>query len=188
MKLIDLYIRHEQTAIDVLFESIIKKFREQGKIPYFENNGLPKSDEFLELERISFPDEKIFVKRRNNNPTIWDIKFTELKDAVKLSIRSGGILKTSDYLKMYGKSNFIGTPLHLLINILDECEYESYSLVGKSIDHPKYGNCEITGISLKDNKMSLRIAEGIRDFFMIFNYDEEKFCALFNHDKQSEVH
>lgn len=151
MKLSELYLPYEKDLIEKLLRKIIEKFRSEGDAHYFDKFGSSKEDEFIELDKISSSTETIHFKRRNNNPIEWGVSFSRLKNAIKVTVRRGRILRPTDYLYMDGKSNFIGTPLHLLISLLPQEEYQKYSLANWQLTHQKFGKVKILGIDYPEN-------------------------------------
>lgn len=155
MKLSELYFPYEQEVVDKLFNQVLARFKSQRKAPYLDKYQNPKEDEFLELASIDYTSGKIYFRRRLNNPERWDVSFGELKNAVKATVRLGRILRPSDYLKMDGKSNFVGTPLHLLISLLSQEEYQKYSLANRYLSHQKFGKVKILGIEYPENNIHI---------------------------------
>lgn len=175
------YLNHEKNIIEQLLKKIIDNFCSDGKAYYLDKYRNRKENEYLELDKISIPAETISLKRRNNNPVEWEVSFKLLRNAIKITLRFGKILRPTDYLTMNGKSNFIGTPLHILVSMLDEKEYQQNSLVGKKITHTVFGEVRVLGI---DYPKDIILIETQLESKMIsmeyFQITEKEFEGLFN--------
>ena len=181
MKLLDLYLPYKKRITSEVFNKIINRFRETGRALYFDKFGNPKEDEFLELDRISYGTETIYFKRRKNNPVEWEVSFSKLRNAIKATVRSGKILRPTDYLTMDGKSNFIGTPLHLLISLLTDEFYQKYSLVNRYLIHQKFGKVEILGIGYPENNILIEFQPKNKLIKMDYwEVDEKEFNEVVN--------
>lgn len=174
MKLNELYLPYEDRMIDRLFDLILERFKSEKRAPYLNKDGTPKEDEFLELKNINYPSEYINVYRRFDNPEKWDVTFKELKNAIKLTLRNGRILRSGDYNKMTGTSNFVGTPLHILIALLSEDEYKKYSLVGRPLKHLKFGSVKVEAIDFKDDFVIIEVENKTKKIKIDYWEIEEK--------------
>lgn len=181
MNLNELYLPYEKKIIPIIFNDIISNFRNTGRAPYFDKYGNQKIDEYLELDRISSATETIYFKRRNNNPVEWEVPFSKLKNAIKATVRFGRILRQTDYLTMDGKSNFIGTPLHLLVSLLPQEEYQKYSLSNRYLTHQKFGKVKILGIDYPENHITIESQPKPKKIKMDFwEITEDEFNGVVN--------
>ena len=181
MKLSEIYPPYEKSLIDNLFNQILDRFNSQKKAPYVDKELNPKEDEFLELININYSSEYINVYCRFENPEKWAITFLELRNAIKLTIRHGQIMGAGNYNKMTGTSNFVGTPLHILIALIPEDEYKKKSLVGKLLKHSKFGLVEVDSLDLKDDFINIKVEEDVKKTKMDFwEIDEKEFRDIFD--------
>ncbi|MCZ7603141.1 MAG: hypothetical protein M5R37_09745 [Melioribacteraceae bacterium] len=175
MKFLNAYLDYENKVINDLISKIKKVFESEGKAPYYDTESNKKEDEFLEL--ISF-GPPIKFKRRNNVP--WEVSRDDLESAIKLTLRKGSIQRPTDYLHMYGKSNFVGTPLHLIISLLPNDEYANLSLIGMKLVHKKFGESIIDEIEFEKDIIKLTTnSEGIKSISMKYlEIDDDQFKGL----------
>jgi len=181
MKLNDLYIPYENKIVENFFKHIIEKFKSEERAPYIDKNLQPREDEYLELVNINYPSEYINIQRRFDNPEKWNVTFLELRNAIKFTLRKGSIQGSGDYNKMTGTSNFVGTPLHILIALVQNDEYKKVSIVGKQLKHPKFGLVLIEEIEFVENVINILVGESIKKIKMDFwEITELDFNKVFN--------
>lgn len=143
MKFSDVYKVYEDKISQELTDRLVEIFLSEREAPYLTADGEPKEDEFLELVRFS--NDVLICKRRTG--VDWEVPVTLLREAVRLTLRCGGIVRQSDYKSMSGTSNFRGTPLHILISQLDTNVYAVHSIVNREIEHSIFGKVLLLGIS-----------------------------------------
>lgn len=158
LSLKELYVQNETTAIGSITKKIMDRLQEEGKIHHIQKNGKIKEDSFLELDKI-VEDEAIYFKKKNNKPKEWIVPIKTLEDAIKFTIRKGKVARATEYLKMNGSSNFIGTPLHLLINSVNNDEYLKNSIVGKKIPHKVFGDVKVDTVDYNTEVVTATINE-----------------------------
>lgn len=168
MKLNEIYIPYENKIVEDFFKQIIEKFNSEERAPYIDKNLQPREDEFLELVNINYPSEYINIQRRFDNPEKWNVTFKELKNAIKYTLRKGSIQGSGDYNKMTGTSNFVGTPLHILIALIPNDEYKKVSIVGKQLKHPKFGLVLIEEIEFPKDEIIIQFEEDRKKLKMDF--------------------
>lgn len=181
MKLNELYIPYESKVVDNIFNKILESFKASKRAPYIDKNLEPKEGEFLELISINYPSKYINVQRRFNNPDKWQITFKDLENAVKFTLRMGGIQGSGDYNKMTGTSNFIGTPLHILIALIPNKEYLKASIVGKSLHHKKFGAVKVNKINMLKETIFIETEGAIKEIAVnFFELIDEEFNRVIN--------
>lgn len=181
MKLSELNIKFENNIIEKFLRLILDRFTKEKVAPYLNRDGTPKDDEFLELRNINYPATRINVYRRFSNLEKWDVSFSELRKAIKLTLRNGKILGSADYNKMTGTSNFVGTPLHILIALIPEEEYKKNTLVGKLLKHPKFGFVKVMSLDFNKESINIETENNLKSIKMDFwEITEEEFKNTLN--------
>src|SRR5690606_28618645 len=176
MKLDKLYLKYENEIIERFFSQIIERFKSEKKAFYVDKNLNVKEDEILELGNINYPSGYINVYRRFDDPEKWDVTFLELKNAVKLTLRSGGMLGSGDYNKMSGTSNFVGTPLRALIALVPYNEYKKFRLAGQTNTNPKCGAVKVNSVEFKNDFILIEVENEVKKIKMDFwEIDEKEF-------------
>lgn len=173
----ELYLPLENILVDKLYQKIIGIIKEKKKIPYLDSEGNPK-DEYLEYFNIS--ETEISFNRRGGNKNKWKVKPKELKDAIRYALRSDMTLNRKNYNKMYGTSNFVGTPLFLFVNLVNEY-IEKHQVVGIELTHNQFGVGIITGIDKAKNTLLFKFGEETKtlsmDYFQLTSEDQGKIAA-----------
>jgi len=173
----ELYLPSEIMLVDKLYQKIIRIIKEKKKIPYLDSDGNPK-DEFLEYFNIS--ETEISFNRRGGNKNKWKVKPKDVKDAIRYALRSDIALNRKNYNKMYGPSNFVGTPLYLFVNIVNE-DIEKHQVVGLELTHNQFGIGIISDIDKAKNILSFKFGEESKpismDFFQLSAEDQGKIAA-----------
>ncbi len=172
--LAEIYLPEEQKLINKLFRNIQTLIKEKKKIPYLDLDGNPK-DEFLEYFIVT--DELISFNRRFGNKRKDKVSGKELKDAIKLALRSGEELSRTGFNKMFGKSNFVGTPLYLFINLVED-EIAKRRLIGFELTHQSFGKGLITGIDFQKDMVHFSFGDDRKvismDYFQVNAEDERE--------------
>jgi len=138
----EIYLSAERLLINQLFSQIHEVIKEKKKIPYLDKDEIAK-EEYLEYFIIS--DSLISFHRRGGNKTKWSVTGKQLKDAIKYALRTDEELTRKGFNKMYGNSNFVGTPLYLFINLVIN-EITKHRIVGQEIIHQSFGKGIVTKI------------------------------------------
>ena len=181
MKLNELYIPYEGKKVEDFFKKIIEIFKVNERAPYIDKNLQSREGEYLELLNFNYPSEYINIQRRFDNPEKWNVTFSELKNAIKYTLRKGSIQGSGDYNKMTGTSNFVGTPLHIIIALIPNDEYKKVCIIGKQLTHPKFGLVPIEEIEFPENVISILVGENIKKIKMDFwEITESDFNKVFN--------
>ncbi|HZW40295.1 MAG TPA: hypothetical protein VFF33_13435 [Ignavibacteriaceae bacterium] len=77
---------------------------------------------------------------------------------------------------MDGTSNFVGTPLHLIISLIHENEYKCYSLAEKKLPHTKFGEVGIIEIEYSNNNVIIDVIDSTKKIKMDFwEIEKEEF-------------
>jgi hypothetical protein len=172
--LAEVYLPVEKLLISQLYVKVETTIKEIKKIPYLDSDGNPK-DEFLEYFVIA--PEVISFNRRNSNKKKEKVTAKELNDAIKLALRTREDLTRTGFNKMYGKSNFVGTPLYLFVNLILE-DIAKRRIIGEEITHQTFGSCEISEMELKNDFVFLETEKGTKKIAMEYCFlekaDEEK--------------
>ncbi|MFA7289212.1 MAG: hypothetical protein WC055_10090 [Melioribacteraceae bacterium] len=160
--LADVYLKSEQELIEKLYDKIENNIREIKKIPYLDSDGNPKEEA---LEYFVITQDSITFNKKHGTKRKDKISPKELKDALKLSLRTGGDVTKAKIKKMYGKSTFAGTPLALFLNIVVD-DIVKKSIVGEEIYHQTFGNSLIEGMELDNDFMLLKTLDDTKKVSM----------------------
>lgn len=180
--LAEIYLPAEKLLINQLFKQIQNLIKEKQKIPYLDSDNNPK-EEFLEYFIIT--DASISFNRRGGNKTKDKVTTKELKDAIKLAFRTDEELTRTGFNKMYGKSNFSGTPLYLFINLVVN-EIKKRRVIGHEIFHQSFGRGIISKIELQKESVWFKYNDDLKmlamDYFSLETEDEQKIKKILTGD------
>lgn len=183
----DIYLQNENSAIENIREAIVDNLKSQGTIHQVQKSGRKKEDVFFELDRV-VSDDAIYFKKRNNKPKEWIVPLETLNDAIKFTIRKGKVARATEYMKMNGTSNFIGTPLHTLISSIDTDEYIKNSIVGKNIPHKVFGDVFVETIEYQNDVVTAKVNEKektiVLDYWQVDEISNELFKAPVSEDNE----
>ena len=172
--LAEVYLPAEHLLIDRLFMQILDLIKEKKKIPYLDSDNNPR-EEYLQYFIIT--EASISFNKKGGNNSKDKVTIKELKDAIKLVFRTGEELTRAGFNKMFGKANFAGTPLYLLINLVVD-EIKERKIVGQEISHPSFGRGIISKIELQRKSVWFKYGDDLKmlsmDYFSIDKEDEEK--------------
>jgi hypothetical protein len=172
--LAEIYLPAEHLLINQLFMQIQRLIMDKKKIPYLDSDNNPK-EEYLEYFIIT--DASISFNRRGGNKTKDKVTAKELKDAIKLALRTDEELTRTGFNKMYGKSNFAGTPLYLFINMVAD-EIKKRKIVGQEISHQSFGSGIISKIEFQTESFWFKYNNDLKrlsmDYFSLDIEDEQK--------------
>lgn len=176
----DIYVQNENNAIENIREAIVENLRTVGKIQRIQKSGRKKEELFFELDRV-VSGEAIYFKKRNNKPNEWIVPYKTLEEAIKFTIRKGRIARATEYMKMSGTANAIGTPLHTLISSIETDEYLKNSLVGKNIPHKVFGDVQVETIEFQNDVVTAKVNEKektiVLDYWQVDEVDNSLFTA-----------
>lgn len=185
----EIYVQNENSAIENIREAIVENLKAEGTIHQVQKSGRKKEDVFFELDRV-VSDDAIYFKKRNNKPKEWIVPFDTLNDAIKFTIRKGRVARATEYMKMNGTSNFIGTPLHTLISTINTDEYLRNSIVGKNIPHKVFGDVFVETIEYENDVVTAKVNEKektiVLDYWQMDDVPEELFRPPVVEEETSE--
>ena len=185
--LAEIYLPAEQLLINQLFKQIQDLIKEKKKIPYLDSDNNPK-EEYLEYFIIT--DAMISFNKRGGNKTKDKVTFKELKNAIKLALRTDEEFTRTGFNKMSGKSNIAGMPLYLFINLVID-EIKKRRIVGQEISHQSFGKGIISKIDFKTESVWFKYGDDLKmlsmDYFSLEKEDEQKIKQILEGSEESKM-
>lgn len=175
----EVYLPAEQTLINQLYQTIQNTIKEKKKIPFLDSEN-KQNDEFLEYFLVT--ETAISFSRRGGTPNKYSIKPKELRDAIKLALRTDEEINRKSFNKLYGTSNTIGTPLYMFINLILD-EIAKRKIVGLEIDHTSFGKGTIAKMELQKNYLWFKYNDELKklsmDYFSLDTLGQQKINEKF---------
>ncbi|MDQ7816085.1 MAG: hypothetical protein RDU14_03605 [Melioribacteraceae bacterium] len=176
--LAEIYLPAERLLINQLCNQIQDLIKEKKKIPYLDSDNNPKEES---LEYFIMTDGIISFNKRGGNKTKDKVTVKELKDAIKLTFRTEEEFTRTGFNKMFGKSNFAGTPLYLFINLVVD-EIKKHRIVGQEVSHQSFGKGIISRIDLQNDSVWFKYNDELKslsmEYFSLEKEDEEKIKGI----------
>lgn len=175
----EVYLPAEQTLINQLYNIIQNTIKEKKKIPFLGLDDKP-NDEFLEYFLVT--ETAISFSRRGGTPNKYSVKTKELRDAIKLALRTDEEINRKSFNKLYGTINTIGAPLYMFINLVMD-EIARHKVVGIEIDHSSFGKGTIAKMELQKNYLWFKYNDDLKklsmDFFSLDTLGQQKINEKF---------
>lgn len=176
--LLEMYLPAEQNLINQLFNQIQNEIKEKKKIPYLDADNNPKAEN---LEYFIIDETTISFNKGIGNKTKDKVTIKELKNAIKLALRTDENFTRANFNKMLGKSNITGTPLYLFVNLVAD-EITKRKIVGQEITHPSFGKGIISKIEPQAESVWFKYGDDLKmlsmDYFSLDKEDEQKIKSI----------
>jgi hypothetical protein len=175
----EVYLPAEHTLINQLFNTIRDVIKEKKKIPFLDSDN-KQIEDYLEYFLIT--ESVISCSRRGGTPNKYSVKTKELRDALKLALRTDEEINRKSFNKLYGTANLVGAPLYMFISLVLD-EIAKHKVVGLEIDHSSFGKGTITKMELQKNYLWFKYNEDYKklsmDYFSLDANGQQKINEKF---------